>query len=640
MPSERTSKPLAGLRAAWRESAWPDVAIAMLLFIGTLLLLRVYLFDAMPTLRGKVDYWSDEGTVLYNADRLRRGHVLYRDFFDFKGPVGFLPFAFGFSVAGPGVANGRLAMFVVIGLLTVATYAATRLVTERRVPSVAAALAVPLVAWPMWPFAYQDFTTQLFLLLGVVALLWQGSLTSRAAVAGVSCALAAWTTLSQGLPGAVALMVAIALFAYVTDGARGALRVGGSFFVALAATSGAVVGTFAAQGAGTALVRSVFVFPFRYYMSPINQIVYGADRQDYVDRWAKVGVLPGELVRIITAATVTLPWIALVVGGCAGGMLLGAALQAHRVPRRSPAEAKDLLRWTVPGALAAQMLPIIAGTTRSDLAHIGFVVPSAVVVTCMALGRLPAWWDGRTFPLLQRLGLAPLGVVVVAALGFYGFHVREPFVKRDLDVEAKRRLDVGYITALTREDDTIFSPRLGGYTYLLSGRDNATRYATLGFGEYYESQWPTAALEVREHRPKLLIANRRELDALVRFQPELRGRYVAVPGGYLLTEGAGPHPSLGKTFRIERSNLPSRPVLGNVEFGRVTPNVPRLSARLTEVGRPPQQVLAICHGNRLAVFAGGRAFVGTLAGDGRSWKGQMFHGRSSVGTFEARVVGD
>src|SRR6185503_14165078 len=96
----------------------------------------------------------DEGTALSDADRIERGHALYREVFNFRGPYAFLPYVAAFKLAPPTARTGRLAQFAIIAVWSAVAYALGLAITRRR--SLAMTLAAwPLfVAWPAWPYAY------------------------------------------------------------------------------------------------------------------------------------------------------------------------------------------------------------------------------------------------------------------------------------------------------------------------------------------------------------------------------------------------------------------------------------------------------------------------------------------------------
>jgi hypothetical protein len=152
----------------------------------------------------------DEGTVLYDSFRITCGEVIYRDFFQFQGPVFYYVHAGLFAVTGPSIAAAR-ALNLLVTALT-ATFIA--LLVARSLGPVAGAGAAAVHACllvPMYPYAYPQWLAETLAFAGIY-LLATSSYHPRRELAGGAClGLSALTIQSLGLPILAACMVALAI---------------------------------------------------------------------------------------------------------------------------------------------------------------------------------------------------------------------------------------------------------------------------------------------------------------------------------------------------------------------------------------------------------------------------------------------
>jgi hypothetical protein len=285
-----------GTFRAWlRPRAWLlDLATVFSLIAIMPFLLRPYLYDALPCLRyvGGAGFVWDEGTVLHHADRLGRGDAMYLEFFDFKGPIGYLPFAVAFNAFSQSITNGRIAMFLVLGVLAAAMYLAVRGITRNRPAAWMFAALIPFFAWPSWPFAYQDLVSATFVVGGVGL-----ATVNRPAFvvgAGALLGLSLWTTISQGIPAALALGITLGLRSFIVGRGRDVVPTVIRFVAGGAAVSAVVCVWFALKGALSKMTWCIFAFPFKHYMAPSNIVPYAHDRPKYIDAWSKHDALDGH----------------------------------------------------------------------------------------------------------------------------------------------------------------------------------------------------------------------------------------------------------------------------------------------------------------------------------------------------------
>lgn len=510
------------LARVWRS--YGDWFVALFLLVTVPLILSPYLYQELPTLRGVAGReWSpDEGTVLSNADRWGRGHVLYRDVFDFKGPIGFVPAALAFAVWSPSLAVGRMSMFVVMGFLALAVYLACARIARKRWVGIVGAASVPFVAWPCWPYAYQDPLGAAFVLAACVT----GLHTSRRAMLGVGAllGLSVWTSIAQGAPAVVALGLTLMLRAWVMQSFSELLHVAARILGGLAVVTTPLLSLAAGQGTLGAMLWSVFVFPFKYYQAPINVTTYAFDQPQYANAWGKVSALDGGLAELVSGAAAGLPLVAIGVG-----ILVGLSVLKVWIARlwngKAPASANTVFRVATIASASAVALPVVFGYTRSDLAHIGFVLPECVVTLC-ALAGAPELQGTLAQPLrwVRNGALVVLLQVVTAGAWMHARQVATPFPRTDPDTAVRAVLTLDDLSPWTEPGDEILSPIYGGLTFLVTRRENVTRFATL-WQDYAGYQWEIAARDVAARRPKVLRALPVHMDRLATYQPQLLRRY-------------------------------------------------------------------------------------------------------------------
>jgi hypothetical protein len=615
-----------------------DALIALAVAAAVLPLLWPYRQPGFETLRGVVGSQTDEGTALYLADRIRRGAALYRDIWDFKGPVGHLPLALGLGVGEPGVASGRAAMLCVVALWSGATYLAVRQIAAARSVALAFALLPAFLFWPTWPYAYQDFSGQLWSTLAVACALAALRHPSAVVAAGACAALAFWTSLSQGLPALVGLGGAVVLTEYSTADRRFARRQAGRFLLGALAVSLVIAIWLAALGSLRHAAEAIFVFPFERYMTPYNQTAYGYDAPNYVQHWSAVGRFQGAAVHVLTSAIVLLPWAGLAAGVLIGAGLVGCAgfrLLAGRVAPFAPSRAA-LMRLTVPAAVTATFVPVALGKTRSDVCHIGFVCGTATLVLALATVR---WPSGRPLrrgpPWMGRCVRAAAGgtfaILAAVAVAFHAHLLQRPYLSIDVDDWFRRSFAADLIAERTPPHDEIVALHSGGYRYLTSRRDAAIPYPMLWDDRYCEQQWPIAAERILQRLPPILLIQHGEFELLARHQPLLRDLYFGYSGNYMREERRpGPRLCRDGTWSYlaegSRRELP----LSLRENGAPANFVATLDGRALQ-GHVDE--------DRVAWFDADVAYVARLARDARSLRGRIYRDGRAGEQFRAVLAG-
>lgn len=210
---------------------------------------------------------ADEGIWLHAAQRMLRGQALYRDFFEFHPPVGFLLIAGWQELFGPSLVSARALMVLVTAVMAWFTFACCRIASggRMRLPAILTLLWV-IAGQGMWMQVNHHWFTTMFSMIA----LW-GTLSPErrggTAIAGIAAGLAALVTTHRGG------LVVVAIFAgLVLD--RQARRLP----VYVAAGLGCAVLVLAyllAQGTVLFAFEQVVLYPMEHY-SGIQAVPFGA----------------------------------------------------------------------------------------------------------------------------------------------------------------------------------------------------------------------------------------------------------------------------------------------------------------------------------------------------------------------------
>jgi len=609
-------------------SRWSRIALSAAVVSLAIILLVPYVDWHFPTFRHP---WPavqrDEGTFLYQAHRIAKGHVQYRDFFDFKGIVGYLPFAFLFAAVGPSVVAARLLMIAIVVLIGAVAFSVCRVAAGRvTAPAYLAAAFPALLTWPSWPAAYPELVAQLLfllaLLLGARAL--RGS-TWAVFFSGLFCGLALWTQQAQGVPGTIAFGGALVLIQVGRGAPRAASRWAVIFLGGVVAVSAAILLYFWLEDALVDLYESVVLFPLQRYGS-VNQTTYAFDVDMWVKRWSKINSVAGEAVWVMGISLAAVPI-------AAAGASLGAAWVASKRAflglrdRSSQAEPRAGELAILALSLSATVVPVVTSITRSDLCHIGFVAPVAftglmVLAASVDDSDLSKWsrLAGRAYVATYALALG------VAGLFFLGcvFVLYSP--RSILTVDAQMRAHYGCHgdRALLEDGDTAVYLPVGGFHYLLTERDSAISYSILKHrAVYYSGQWERAAVEISKRKPVLMRITSQDFKALKKHVPTLGQMYYGSSGLYALVERRPGPPLAGSTnWHATIQTAAGARTTGSVRLE--ASDQARLLATLTKRGTEQGPLLGRVDGSTIAVWHGKTSYVGELSADGRTISGKIY----------------
>jgi len=460
---------------------------------------------------------QDEGTVLYDSHRIATGQVMYRDFFEFQGPVFYYAHAALFAATGGPSLTVARAFGVIAAAIGSALLALIVARFAGRAAGAGAALIHAFVLVPMWPFDYPHWLAETLALAGV----WLAARADpppRAQVgAGAFLAASLFTIQSVGLPILVAVTAAAALPGVAARDVRRALVVPARIVAGAAAVAAPILAYFAAHGALADLGYAMFLWPMKHY--PLGQggatsFGWGLEAslrehaQSYRGVWLVLASFCLHLIYV-------LPALAPIAAAAAGAVAL------HRVARR---RTDGLAAVVAAAASLAAVSPLWLAPVRPDIVHVAclgsFGLVGAAVLAAPLVGRVARARVGAAFCVLAAAGGASYAYKTAStwpasrALGDW----REEALKL---AEARRIADE------TAPDDTIVVGAMGGFYYLYvrpAAVPNTYIPATLP-AYLSEAQWGRIADAIAIRRPRALLLFGKQWGEIVKRRPELDALY-------------------------------------------------------------------------------------------------------------------
>jgi hypothetical protein len=319
--------------------------------------------SCLPFLRSII-MLGDEGVLLQGADRLLRGEKLYRDFFQFLPPGGFLLTAGWFGLTNVSLFSARLlAAFTFVGIACVLYCVALR-VSRSTLASAVAVAAFVVMSQGAWMQVSHHWFTTLFCISALFgALMWiHTRRLSWVFFAGLAGGAAAMITPTRGSLAVIAGLLAL------TEGKRFDVAALTNYIAAAAILPTLCIAYVAFQGGLGPAFNCVIVYPALHYAN-IQSVPYGfaADAQN----------MPLNFI-----------------------FPVAALLAMVHFARDWPAAIRDrTLHVCVAFALAA----FVGLLVRPDIVHITFAVPLVLPLIL---------YSGRRFVAVFR----PIRVVTIAAL--------------------------------------------------------------------------------------------------------------------------------------------------------------------------------------------------------------------------------
>jgi len=452
-----------------RERAVVAVGSALLLFLTFFRgATPVFLFDI-----------GSNGVFFDQAERVRAGEVMYRDFFEFVGPGVVYLHALVQLVAGPGIRALTAAMVLQGTLLAVLVHALASRMCGTGWRLLPPALFVVLVYAPnvlgdhKWPA----------LLCALAGLLVLSRSPRTAAVAfsgGLLVGGAALCTQDLGAGVSAGLAAYLAL-----------RRLDRRNLLALALGCAAPVGLAFLYFSWKAGARTVV---YDWLLYPLQR--YPELNQSYLDVVPSLRTLPRELAQVVLGI---------------GALLAAAACLLESRRARPAASAVD-----VAGLVSAAGLGMVAA-----MGHRGLYPMGIAVQTCLLLPVLARWLERARAHGSRTSRTLATAVAVVAAAGLLHGAVGlvvwrqlfEPMTREEHRAGAvwtpSPMPELSWIEANTAPGDpTFLMPAKGGH-YFLSRTRNVTSFPYLIEGQNTVEQGRRALAEILAARPRVGVWDQR-----------------------------------------------------------------------------------------------------------------------------------
>jgi len=342
------------VRAVRRTAPIPSLLIGAALGVGAFLYLRSF----PPTLNP-----NDESFTLYSAKRLFLGEVLYRDVFEFIGPVTYWLLGLAYAVGGVTLHAAKVAMALANAASVVLTYALARRVAGRLEAAVAALvfLAVCLANFRLVSAHWLSTTLCLTTATILLAERWHDSERLGPFLAGAAGGLVFCNQQQRGTAMVLWLGAATLVLALTGGGGRRLVRMGAHVTGGWLAVTVPILG-YCVWRAGWASFHDAFI---HYVLQGYGPTFVGTVP------WAgiAIGTVDYTWPRFLRA----LPWVLEV-----EAVLLGARL----VWNRGRAEAVRASLLLLGATMTASVLYF------PDLYHVGFIAPFTLVVGAGIVHRL------------------------------------------------------------------------------------------------------------------------------------------------------------------------------------------------------------------------------------------------------------
>lgn len=406
---------------------------------------------------------ADEGTLLVGADRVLRGELPGRDFFEVMGPGTFFWLAGFFKLLGATWLAARVELLLVNVATALLLFYASRRICKRwaLVPVVLFAA----VGFPTTISISHHLDSNLFALLSFGAFLrWQdrkAPVMLALAGAGAGCA----TCILQ--PKGVLLLLALAICVWLpTAGTSSRLRSIGILLAGYAAVGISLAGVYLWNGALWDLIYANVVWPATHY-GGVNRISYAWGILDYYwQAWhgGLSGVLPGAFA-VVIAGFLLLPLLAV---AALPVILLALAVRAK------------------PAALDFAVLPYwLAGIAlflsefhRKDIFHLALGCPILLIAAVYLVEKRPDRFARGALAML-----ATAGCCVIACNALTG-------LSASTRIETSRGVAYGFrpdpVLAFLHEhqraSESVFVYPYAPIYYFLNGSSNPTRFSILMYG--------------------------------------------------------------------------------------------------------------------------------------------------------------
>jgi hypothetical protein len=501
------------------------------LFIGVFVFAIIshvpYLFPGGPC----ADYPNplflvyDEGTILYDSFRITCGEVIYRDFFQFQGPVFYHIYAGLFAITGPSMTAARALNL----LVTSFSAAIIALIVARSLgilAGVGAAIIHICLLVPIYPYAYPHWLAEAFALAGIYLLATNHKGLRHELAGGAFLGLSAATIHSLGLPILIACLGVSAISGIAQGNGRETwahlLRVSGGALI--------IVSPFliylSVAGALEQMWYGMVEWVFHHYPEGQQDAVkqgYGA----YLDTF------------IFLHKTVSQPWRGLAIWGLIFVAFIplfsicGMTVATLQIIISKGQKPLDFVYLLISAAGLAGTAPLLLGITRVDIVHIAFLGSFGLCGAAIALRPLVHWRSH--FRLFVSIVWIVIGLLVM--LNFTAKTVMTYKPSREMGTWRERILKTSnvasWIDTNVGPDERIVTVQ-GGLIYLF------VRHAAIGFTflpidtpRYYsDQQWQKIGSQISKNLPSVIEVTEGQWDQLTERTPALSKLYEIIAIGH------------------------------------------------------------------------------------------------------------
>ena len=475
----------------------------------------------------------DEGTVLYDSFRITSGEVIYRDFFQFQGPVFYYIYGGLFAIIGPTLTSAR-ALNLLVTALTAMLIA---LLIARNLGFIAGAGAAAVHACllvPMWPYAYPHWLAESFVFTGIYFLVTSRCRARSELIGGVFLGLSAFTIQSIGLPILSACLAAMTVPGITKRNWKEAcirpIRVlmGASLCVSAFVFYLGMVGGLDQMG------YAMFQWVFKHYpegQTDIARYGYGAFVNSDIINHSRVNQ-PWRYFAVIGLRLVEVLPLFSVLGAIA--LILQAVIKGWRQLLNN----SYLLIGT---ASIAGVSPLLLGVTRADLTHIAFIGSFGLCGVSILFSLLVNWKPHFRFPL--TIAWAIIGILTVTNLGAKTVTTYQQSRNMlDWKGEILKQAIPRWIDDNVAPHERIVVSDMAGLQYLYIRRSavgftfipvNAPKY-------YSDEQWRKIGEQILKSLPLVIELNEKQWLQVTQWTPALAQHYQR-NNRLLLRVGFTPH---------------------------------------------------------------------------------------------------
>jgi len=460
----------------------------------------------------------DEGTVLYDSFRITSGEVIYRDFFQFQGPVFYFLNAGLFAITGPSLTAARaLNLFVTAIAATLIAVLIARILGP--IAGIAAATVHSCLLVPMWPYAYPHWLAETLAFAGIYFLATNGSCAQREVAGGAFLGLSTLTIQSVGLPilgvcTAGLTLPGIAKRNWKEMYARPLHVLGGASISVVP-----FIFYFNMVGGIDQMWYAMFDWVFTHYpegQKDASELGYGAFLESYIINhgtmswpWRELSIMGLRLIKL-------LPVLA----------LFGAIVATLRMFLAMKERSSNHSHMIIGGACLAGTITVLIGITRVDLTHVAFVGSFGLCGGAIALSPLITHKPRSRLPI--AMAWAIVGILVILNFGVKTVTTYQKSRKmQDWKGEVLKLSMARWIDGHVGPHERIVVSEMGGLQYLY------VRRAAVGFTfipvnipEYFSNeQWRDLGKQILKTLPPVIELTEKQWSQVTKRTPELDRHY-------------------------------------------------------------------------------------------------------------------